>query len=360
MTGALVSALLYTGVLVKPGRIQALMAGLALGLAALTGCTAGRQSAGGGQVLPTRWKPFLHVPGVVDLAGPRASGSFTVAAAGRLFLLSRTGVLSPFARGTGGYATAIGPEPYIAVAGNERVAAGQCSFRRDTIFAIQPRQRPGLIMIDAHGQAKRFADLPRDVMPNGIALDTVGRFGHRLLVTAGSHGATTLFAIDCRAAVSVVVARGPAVEGGIAVAPGSFGSFGGDLIAPDEKSGRLLAFRPDGTAATVARSGLPRGGDIGIESAGFVPRGFGRGGAAYLADRFSRGNKHPGTNSILTLSGQQLVRAGVRPGDLLVASEGGAKTIVVRCGVSCTVRHIADGPAPSHGEGHIVFAARAI
>ena len=71
--------------------------------------------------------------------------------------------------------------------------------------------------------------------------------------------------------------------------------------------------------------------------------------------RFSKGNRHPGTNSILRLPGSELINAGVRPGDLLVATEGGARTIAVRCASSCTVRYIAAGPAVSHGEGHIVF-----
>jgi hypothetical protein len=58
----------------------------------------------------------------VDLAGLGGDGSFTVAAAGRLFILSRAGALRSFARGTGGYSTAVGPEPYITMAGNDRVA----------------------------------------------------------------------------------------------------------------------------------------------------------------------------------------------------------------------------------------------
>jgi hypothetical protein len=41
----------------------------------------------------------------VDLAGLGGDGSFTVAAAGRLFILSRAGALRPFARGPGGYST---------------------------------------------------------------------------------------------------------------------------------------------------------------------------------------------------------------------------------------------------------------
>lgn len=93
-----------------------------------------------------------------------------------------------------------------------------------------------------------------------------------------------------------------------------------------------------------------------MESTGFVPPGFSAGDSAYLADRFSRGNKHPGTDSILRLPGPELIKAGVKPGDLLVATEGGARTIDVRCAASCAVRYIATGLAISHAEGHIVFS----
>jgi hypothetical protein len=97
------------------------------------------------------------------------------------------------------------------------------------------------------------------------------------------------------------------------------------------------------------------GGDIGVESAGFLPPRFGADDAAYLADRYSKGNKHPGTNSILRLPGSQLLKAGARPGDLLVATEASAHTIVVHCANTCSVRYIAAGPAISHAEGHVVF-----
>lgn len=43
-------------------------------------------------------------------------------------------------------------------------------------------------------------------------------------------------------------------------------------------------------------------------------------------------------------------------GDLLAATEASARTIVVRCSTTCTVRYIAAGPAISHAEGHIEFA----
>jgi hypothetical protein len=166
-----------------------------------------------------------------------------------------------------------------------------------------------------------------------------------------------VLAIDCAGGVRTITTHAPVMEGGIAVAPASFSRYGGDLITPNELTGQVFAIGPDGTAATLAVSGLPHGGDIGVESAGFVPAGFGGGDSAYLADRLTRHNKHPGTNNILRLPGSELIKEGVRPGDLLVASEGSARTIVVRCAGSCTVRYIAIGPAITHAEGHIVFTS---
>ncbi len=77
----------------------------------------------------------------------------------------------------------------------------------------------------------------------------------------------------------------------------------------------------------------------------------------YLADRFSAGNRHPGDNAILQLSAAELAQAGIRAGDLLVATEGGARTIDVRCAATCTVRFVAAGPGIAHAEGHIVFVS---
>ena len=328
---------------------------LALGLM-LTACAPATHPPHG-PVLPGHWARFRHLAGVVDLAGPRSDGSFTVAAAGHLDSLTRAGVLRPFARGPGGYSTAVGPEPYIAMAGTGRAAGAGCSFPSGMIFALQPGRHPGIIAITPDGQASQFTSLPATLAPDGITFDTTGRFGHRLVVTARNHAATTVLAIDCRGGVRTITSHAPAMEGGIAVAPGSFGRYGGDLIAPSETTGRVYAVRPDGTVVTLAVSGLPHGGDIGVESAGFVPSGFGTGGAAYLADRYSKGNRHPGTNSILRLPGAELIKAGVHPGDLLVATEASAHTIVVHCTNTCTVRYIAAGPAITHAEGHIVFTS---
>lgn len=274
-------------------------------------------------------------------------------------MLTRSVELRPFARGQGGYSTAVGPEPYIALAGRRRLAGADCSLPSGMLFALQPGRHPGVIAVTPDGRASRLASLPATVTPDGITFDSTGHFGHRLVVTARTHAATTVLAIDCAGAVRTVTSHAPAIEGGMAVAPASFGRYGGDLIAPSETSGRVFAIRPDGAVATLAVSGLPHGGDIGVESAGFVPAGFGPGDAAYLADRYSKGNRHPGSNSILRLPGSSLLKAGARPGDLLVATEAGARTIAVHCANTCTVRHIAAGPAITHAEGHIVFVGQA-
>ena len=327
---------------------------LALGVAAVTVAGCGGSPGRVGPPPPTAWVVFRHLPGVVDLAGPRSDGSFLVAAAGRLLVLGRDGTLSRFARGAGGYLTATGTEPYLVLTSSDQVRGTRCSFGNDTAFAIEPGARPGVIMISGQGQARRFASLPPGRSLSGIAFDATGRFGHRLLVAAGSGGRTTVFGIGCDGRVSTLAAGAPAMEGGMVVAPARFGSFGGDLIAPDEASGRVYAVDPSGKVVTMVRSGLPVGGDIGVESAGFVPP---RASGVYLADRFSAGNRHPGDNAILQLSAAELARAGIRAGDLLVATEGGARTIDVRCAATCTVLYVAAGPAIAHAEGHIVFVS---
>jgi hypothetical protein len=342
---------------VKRHLLRAALPGLALSVS-LTACSAGPSApAARGPALPAHWDRFKHVPGVVDFAGPRSDGSITVAAAGRLFTLSPAGTLQPFAQGAGGYSTPVGPEPYIAMTASDPVAGTGCSFGNGTIFALQPGSHQGIILIGADGQARPFVNLPATEGPVGIAFDATGRFGHKLLVTVRGPAGTSVLAIDCTGGVHTITTHAPPVEGGIVVAPASFGRYAGDLVAPAETIGSIFAIRPDGSVATLAVSGLPHGGDIGVESAGFVPPGFGASDAAYLADRFSKGNRHPGTDSILRLPGTELVKAGVHTGDLLVATEGSARTIAVHCASSCTVRYIAMGPAVAHGEGHIVFAS---
>src|SRR5690348_6424696 len=81
---------------------------------------------------PAAWAQFRHLPGVIDLAGPRSDGSFLVAGGRRLFILGRDGALSPFARGAGGYIAAAGDEPYLVITGGVAALGDHCAFPRDT------------------------------------------------------------------------------------------------------------------------------------------------------------------------------------------------------------------------------------
>jgi hypothetical protein len=171
-------------------------------------------------------------------------------------------------------------------------------------------------------------------------------------VTVNDGSRTTVDAIDCHGHVQTITRTAPRVEGGIVVAPRRFGRFGGDLIASGEASGKVFAVSPQGTTTLVADSGLPHGNDVGVESEAFLPDD--PSGSMLLADRLTPGNPHPGDDVVLRVTNRSLRAAGALPGDLIVATEGGAKTDAIRCTRSgCQVLHVADGPAIAHAEGHI-------
>jgi hypothetical protein len=250
--------------------------------------------------------------------------------------LSPAGAAAGFANR---YRSPGGGEPYIAL------SPGGC-FGRGTVYALEVVGRASVVAIGAGGRVRRFATIFAPGLLNGITFDTVGRFGRRLLVTVNKGTHTTVEAIACNGRVTRLTRNAPRVEGGIAVAPMSFGRFGGDLIAPDEISGRVYAIAPGGRSLLVATSGLPHGQDVGVESEAFVPSGQKD---ALVADRLTPGNPHPGDDLILRIRAAALRAVGVR---------AGALTDAIRCtSRGCTVRYVAAGPAIAHIEGHIAFAA---
>jgi hypothetical protein len=303
------------------------------------------------------WRPLVKVPGIVDVVGPRRDGRLVLASRGGLFLLRRGAAPVPFARGPRGYPGSTG-EPYLALGTSHAVRGGSCAFRRDDVFVLKPGTAPGVFRVDGSGRSRPFASLPVGAFPSGIAIDRVGSFGYRLLVTVTASGKTNLHAFDCRGRDRVVAAGAPVVEGGLAVAPKTFGRYAGWLIGAAEGSGRIWAFGPRGRTRLLAESGLPAGADVGVEALGFVPRELGRHGTAYLADLGAPGSPTGGSDSLLVLRPSDISRARVRAGDLVAATEAGAKTIALRCRRFCTIRHIADGPPSTHAEGHITFLPR--
>jgi hypothetical protein len=324
-------------------RVAAAWVGLAAAIViGACGTASGGQVTARSAAVTATWTTFAHLTTPIDVV---VSNRIVVAANGRLQSLSPGGAVAAFATG---YRSPGGGEPYIAA------SPGGC-FGRQTIYVLQVVGRAGVVVVRPGAGVRRFASIGAPGLLEGIAFDTTGRFGHRLLVAVTKGTRTTVDAIACNGGVTRITRTAPRVEGGVVVAPASFGRFGGDLIAPDEISGRVFAITPSGRSLLVANSGLPHGGDTGVESEAFVPRANKD---ALLADRLTPGNPHPGDDVILRIRSAALRAAGVRAGDLLVATEGGALTDAIRCTTrACTVRYVAAGPAVAHGEGHIAFVA---
>jgi hypothetical protein len=311
--------------------------------------------ASGGEL---SWQPWQHLTGVFDLAGPRSDGRLVAAAGGRLFLVSPDGTIATFADGPSGYHVVSGPEAYLDVSPGLHVSGSSCDFARDDIFIIRPAAPLGITRVDAAGHATNFTDIRGVDSLNGIVFDTVGRFDHRLLVMGPHNQHSTVLAIDCKAGIAPITEVAPPAEGGLAVAPSGFGAHAGELIAPDENSGAVWAITAAGHSELLVASGIAHGGDIGVESAAFVPSGFvARGGTAYLADRATANNPHPGTDTILRMSSSDLAASGVGDGDLLIAAEGGGVTIRVRCRATCAAATIVPAGTSAHIEGHLVMVA---
>src|SRR4029077_12202083 len=147
-----------------------------------------------------------------------------------------------FARGPGGYHEDKGAEAYLAISPGGHVSSAECDFARDDTFVLRMHVPLGVNRVSAAGdESGPFANLTGVSALTGIAFDTVGAFDHRLLVLGLRGTKGTVFAIDCNGGVQVITSSLPTLEGGMAVAPNGFGSFGGDLIVPDEIAGRIYA-----------------------------------------------------------------------------------------------------------------------
>jgi hypothetical protein len=329
--------------------LKRLFAILVAGIVAV-GCggAAARPVAPATSAALAHWTGYIRAEHPIDVVGPRSDGDLVVAANGRLRLLSPSGRLRPFAPA---YHSNPGLEAYIALAAARRRG---CSFGADTVYAISLGSPRGIVAVDRRGRIRPFATIGAPGLIDGITFDDTGGFGYRLLVATTHGSTTTVDAVDCHGRVRLITGKAHRVEGGIVVAPASFGRFAGDLIESDELGGGIYAVTPSGASRRVAFSHLPHGGDTGVESEAFLPaRGrF----TALLADRLTPGNAHPGDNLLLRVSSAALFAAGARPGDLLDATEGGGKTVAVHCSTrGCVVRHVADGPAIAHPEGHIAI-----
>jgi hypothetical protein len=102
---------------------------------------------------PTAWKRWLHLPGVLDVAGPRSDGRLVAAVRGRLMLVDPSGKATAFAAA---YSVRAHPESYITLSPGLRVDAAHCEFTRDELLALDLETTPpGITRVDAQGNVSR-------------------------------------------------------------------------------------------------------------------------------------------------------------------------------------------------------------
>src|SRR5262249_39604750 len=204
---------------------------LLLVAAAVSLVTPGRAAAAAGLI----WQEGVHIPGVFDVVGPRSDGRLVAATNGGLYLLDAAGRLTHFAPSY----SPVGSEAYIAMSPGLTDDASHCAFARDAIAALDVGpSNPGVILISPAAQVSRLANVTNVTALFGITFAGTGRFGHRILVVGAAPGGhTQISAIDCLGRVTTVGVVNVPLEGGIAVAPSTFGAFAGQLIAPNELDG---------------------------------------------------------------------------------------------------------------------------
>ncbi|MDP1804291.1 MAG: hypothetical protein Q8K72_03920, partial [Acidimicrobiales bacterium] len=96
------------------------------------------------------------MPGVVDVAGPRADGALIVATAGGLLAVPPDGDTAPGQA----LATGIGSPTAIALSPGLDVAGAACRFGASEVFALDASTSPpAVVRADATGQANRFFEL---------------------------------------------------------------------------------------------------------------------------------------------------------------------------------------------------------
>jgi hypothetical protein len=311
------------------------------------------------------WQKFLKAEGrgrINDIAARNGKGLLTITSGIHLWRVGRNHKQKMFVKKHGGRLGYLPDNPkfeqYIA-----QVPPTHCSgFSTDDIYGFSG-PHPRVVRVTRKGKlSSKWMKLPGGLEPSGIVFDDGGLFGNRLLVADRdrSTNTTVIYAIGCPGKQRLLVVAGlPRIEGGLAIAPSTFGPYAGWLLGTDEGGSTIYAISPTGEIQTViVPAGVPEGGDIGLESLGVVPAAPTATTAAFLSDRRTPGNIRRGDGLLLSVSWPALQSAGVQPGDVLAATEGGALTFAIRCTPvpPCTSQFVAFGRSNAHVEGNLIFA----
>jgi hypothetical protein len=165
----------------------------------------------------------------------------------RVFAADRTGMV------TGLFATM----PNIVEETRCVSSPARYGFPKGGLFCHSPDNR--IYRISPAGELSQFALIPETEISDGaLAVDDVGRFGHRLVAATGRSGnpGGSVYTIDTSGKTAKVGSyRGPGGAENVVIAPLTFGTQGGSaLLTIDAGStGSLVAVDAKGRAATIAK-----------------------------------------------------------------------------------------------------------
>jgi hypothetical protein len=130
-------------------------------------------------------------------------------------------------------------------------------FPRGGLFCHSPDNR--IYRISASGDVSVFAVIPETQISDGaLAVDDVGRFGHRLVAATGGSGSSggSVYTIDTTGKVSRVGSYpGPGGAENVVIAPVTFGTQAGSALLSidvDSAAGSLVAMKATGNATRIA------------------------------------------------------------------------------------------------------------
>jgi hypothetical protein len=135
---------------------------------------------------------------------------------------------------------------------------GAHGFPAGAVFCHAPRNT--IYRIDADGQVATFAKLPvDDLSDGGLAFDTTGAYGYRMLAATGGSATNggAIYAVGAAGRTELIGRYpGPGGADNLLLAPPGWGSAGGRLlIAIDHtrRKGMLQTMAPNGTVRILAR-----------------------------------------------------------------------------------------------------------
>jgi hypothetical protein len=275
------------------------------------------------------------VTSMTDVVAVRTDGLAVAQVGDSLRLVDVQGGTYPFAGAAMQSLTVEGRRPRIVALAPVVAGDRSCPFRpNDLVVGVPGNGGESLAALDAQGLVTTWVSSLDGGTALAASFDQAGRFGQTLLVLVDRADGGAIEEIDCRGQRVEVAGAIAGAQRGLAVLPtGAGGGLDGRAVVATATG--LVTVTPAGEAAALAVDGWSATVQDPVTGLTVVPPGFvGGGGQVDLA----------GGGGLLRVSAADLGRAGLRDGDLLVATGSPAELVAVHCaGGGCAAKTVARG-----------------